>query len=192
MTTRKRAAAAAAPTAAVPTAAVPTAAVPTAAVPAPIVTMLSDFGERDGYVGIMRGVILRICRSARFVDLTHDIPAQDVVAGALVLAAAVPFFPKRTIHVAVVDPGVGSERRPLLIETDDFILVGPDNGLLSLAAERSPVRRVVRSTGATYSLRSRRIARTASPRATSGPRSTDSSASRSRGRAVSTTASMRR
>jgi len=77
------------------------------------------------------------------VDLTHDLSPQDVVAGALVLASAVGYFPKRTIHLAVVDPGVGGDRRALLIETDDFVLVGPDNGLLSLAAARSPLRRVV-------------------------------------------------
>jgi S-adenosylmethionine hydrolase len=141
MTTRKRAAVAAMPTVS-----------PTVAMPAPIVTMLSDFGERDGYVGVMRGVMLGICPSARFVDLTHEIPPQDIVAGALVLAAAVPHFPKRTIHVAVVDPGVGSERRPLLIETEDFVLVGPDNGLLSLAAARSRLRRVVVLDRETYHL----------------------------------------
>ena len=144
MTTRKRATTAAAPMVS-----------SAVAVPAPIVTMLSDFGERDGFVGVMRGVMLGICPSARFVDLTHEIPPQDVVAGALVLVAAVPYFPKRTIHLAVVDPGVGSERRPLLIETEDFVLVGPDNGLLSLAAVRSPVRRVVVLDRETYHLRQR-------------------------------------
>jgi len=109
----------------------------------PIITLLTDFGERDGFVGVMRGVILGICPDVRFVDLTHDVTPQDVLSGALVLANAVGYFPKRTIHLAVVDPGVGSERRPILIETEDFVLVGPDNGLLSLAAARSPVRTVV-------------------------------------------------
>ena len=144
MKTRKRAAVASMPRVA-----------PTVAARAPIVTMLSDFGERDGFVGVMRGVMLGISPSARFVDLTHEIPPQDIVAGALVLAAAVPHFPKGTIHLAVVDPGVGSERRPLLIETEDFVLVGPDNGLLSLAAARSPVRRVVVLDRETYHLAER-------------------------------------
>ena len=109
----------------------------------PVVTLLTDFGERDGFVGILRGVMLGICPTAQVVDLTHDIAPQDVIAAALVLASAVGYFPKRAIHLAVVDPGVGTERRALLIETDDFVLVGPDNGILSLAAARSSVRRVV-------------------------------------------------
>jgi hypothetical protein len=75
--------------------------------------------------------------------LSHEIPPQDVLAGALVLAAAVRHFPRGTVHLAIVDPGVGSDRRPLLIETATFVLVGPDNGLLSLAAATAPIRRVV-------------------------------------------------
>jgi S-adenosyl-L-methionine hydrolase (adenosine-forming) len=118
----------------------------------PLVTLLTDFGERDGFVGIIRGVVLGICPTARLVDLTHDIPPQDVVAGALILQSAVGYFPKRTIHLAVVDPGVGSARRPILVETEDFVLVGPDNGLLSLAAARSTVRRVVHLDRPEYAL----------------------------------------
>lgn len=114
-----------------------------AAAPAPVVTLLTDFGERDGYVGIVKGVLLGICPTARIIDLSHDIAPQDVTEGALVLASAVAYFPPRTIHLAVVDPGVGTERRAVLIETDGFVLIGPDNGLLSLAAERGPVRSVV-------------------------------------------------
>jgi S-adenosylmethionine hydrolase len=110
---------------------------------APIVTLLTDFGERDGFVGIMKGVVLGICSSARFVDLSHEVAPQDVTGAALVLRNAVGHFPPGTIHLAVVDPGVGSARRPLLIETERFILIGPDNGLLSLAAEHAPVRRVI-------------------------------------------------
>lgn len=110
---------------------------------APVVSLLSDFGGKDGYVGIMKGVLLGICREARLVDLSHDVTPQDVTEGALVLASAVDHFPRGTVHLAVVDPGVGTARRPLLIETEAFTLVGPDNGLLSLAAARSPLRRVV-------------------------------------------------
>jgi S-adenosylmethionine hydrolase len=111
--------------------------------PPRIVTLLSDFGERDGYVGVVKGVLLGICPTATVVDLSHEVAPQDVVGGALVLESAVAYFPRATIHVAVVDPGVGTERRPILIETADFVLVGPDNGLLSLAAARSPLRSVV-------------------------------------------------
>jgi S-adenosylmethionine hydrolase len=118
----------------------------------PIITLLTDFGERDGFVGVMRGVIVGICPEVCFVDLTHELAPQDVLSGALVLASAVGYFPKRTIHLAVVDPGVGGDRRPILVETDDFALVGPDNGLLSLAAARSPIRRVVHLDRAQYFL----------------------------------------
>ncbi len=109
----------------------------------PVITLLSDFGERDGFAGILKGVLFGICPEANVVDLTHDVVPQDVTGGALVLASAVGYFPGRTIHLAVVDPGVGTARRPILIDTEDFVLVGPDNGLLSLAADRSPVRRIV-------------------------------------------------
>ena len=100
----------------------------------PLVTLLSDFGTRDGYVGAMKGVILSRAPRARVVDLTHDIAPQDVRAGARALRQAVPWFPSGTIHVAVVDPGVGTSRRPLLVRSQGQLLVGPDNGLLSLAA----------------------------------------------------------
>lgn len=104
--------------------------------PAPIITMLSDFGSRDAYVGIMKGVVLGIAPDAQLIDLTHEIPPQDILAGAHVLRSAVPYFPDGTVHLAVVDPGVGGARAPLAIATQRAILVGPDNGLLSLAAER--------------------------------------------------------
>jgi len=109
----------------------------------PIITLLTDFGERDAFVGIVKGVLLGVCPTAQIVDLTHDISAQDVTGGALVLASAVSHFPAGTVHLAVVDPGVGTARRPILVETDRFVLVGPDNGLLSLAARHATVRQVI-------------------------------------------------
>lgn len=81
----------------------------------------------------MKGVILSICPSARLVDLTHDLAPQDVLAGSLALAAAVPFFPEGTVHLAVVDPGVGSARRPVALRIGGHYLVGPDNGLFTFA-----------------------------------------------------------
>ena len=81
----------------------------------------------------MKGVILSICPSVRLVDLTHDVAPQDVLGGALALESAVRFFPSGSVHLAVVDPGVGTARRPLAIRIADRYLVGPDNGLLSLA-----------------------------------------------------------
>ena len=81
----------------------------------------------------MKGVILSICPSARLVDLTHDLPPQDILGGALALESAAPFFPAGSVHLAVVDPGVGTDRRALAIRADGRYLVGPDNGLLTLA-----------------------------------------------------------
>ena len=109
---------------------------------ASIITLTTDFGTRDPFVGVMKGVILGIAPDARIVDLTHEIPPQDVAAGALALATAAPHFPPGTIHVAVVDPGVGSRRRALLVETRAARFVGPDNGVLALAA---PAARVLRT-----------------------------------------------
>jgi S-adenosyl-L-methionine hydrolase (adenosine-forming) len=112
-----------------------------------IITLLSDFGTRDAYVGIMKGVILKIAPAVRLVDLTHGVPPQDVVTGALLLRSAVRYFSSETIHVAVVDPGVGSARDPLVVVTESGILVGPDNGLLHPAASamgRREVRRIER------------------------------------------------
>ncbi len=107
-----------------------------------IITLLTDFGLDDPYVGIMKGVILSANPTVRLVDLTHAIAAQDVLAGAMSLRSAVPYFPSDCIHLAVVDPGVGSARAALVVETTHGWLVGPDNGLLSLVGERRRVWRI--------------------------------------------------
>jgi S-adenosylmethionine hydrolase len=103
-----------------------------------VVTLLSDFGTQDGYAGAMKGVILRELPSAQVIDVTHEVSPQDVVAGAFALAQAAPRFPPGTVHVAVVDPGVGSSRRGLIVEHGEQLYVGPDNGLLALAAPPPP------------------------------------------------------
>jgi S-adenosylmethionine hydrolase len=107
-----------------------------------LIALTTDFGTVDPWVGIMKGVLATRAPEARVVDVTHGIPPQNVLAGALVLRYALPFFPPATIHVAIVDPGVGSERRPICVETPRETLVGPDNGLLSLAAAAVPPARV--------------------------------------------------
>ncbi|MFQ6672147.1 MAG: S-adenosyl-l-methionine hydroxide adenosyltransferase family protein, partial [Candidatus Tectimicrobiota bacterium] len=94
-----------------------------------VITLTTDFGLRDPFVGAMKGVILSINREVHLVDLTHDIAPQDILEGALALEAAVPFFPSGTIHLAVVDPGVGSRRRALAVAARGQCFVGPDNGL---------------------------------------------------------------
>jgi S-adenosylmethionine hydrolase len=98
------------------------------------ITLLTDFGTADTYVAEMKGVICTLAPDAAIVDLTHDVPPRDVVAGALALARVVPLFPEGTIHVAVVDPGVGTPRRAVIVRTSRSWLVGPDNGVLALAA----------------------------------------------------------
>jgi S-adenosylmethionine hydrolase len=99
----------------------------------PIVTFTTDFGSRDGYAGAMKGVVLSLAPAATVVDVTHGVPPQDVAAGAVALAQAAALFPLGTIHVAVVDPGVGGARADLLVEAGGSFFVGPDNGVLSLA-----------------------------------------------------------
>ncbi|MGO9972105.1 MAG: S-adenosyl-l-methionine hydroxide adenosyltransferase family protein [Solirubrobacteraceae bacterium] len=96
----------------------------------PVLTLLTDYGLDDGYAGVCHGVIAGICPAARVIDVSHRIPRQDVRAGAVVLAAAIAYLP-RGVHIAVVDPGVGSDRRALAVQTaDGRLFVGPDNGLL--------------------------------------------------------------
>jgi S-adenosylmethionine hydrolase len=105
--------------------------------PRPIITLLTDFGTRDAYVGSMKGVILELNVAAVLVDLSHEVPPQDILAGAFILAEAAPYFPPGTIHLAVVDPGVGTGRRALAVRGRGQYWVGPDNGLLHLAIAKS-------------------------------------------------------
>lgn len=98
-----------------------------------VIAFITDFGLRDWFVGTMKGVVLGLAPTAGLVDITHDIPAGDIRAGAFALASACRFFPKGTIHVAVVDPGVGSARRAIGVRTRDYFFIGPDNGVLSWA-----------------------------------------------------------
>ena len=119
-----------------------------------IITLLTDFGYRDPFVGIMKGVIAGINPQARLIDLSHGIAPQDVMAAALVLRHSVAYFPRGTIHVAVVDPGVGSKRRPLLVSSEGNFFVGPDNGVLSLALDKQS-HQAVHLTNTAYQLKTR-------------------------------------
>jgi len=103
-----------------------------------ILTLLTDFGTEDEYVGVMKGVILSIAPDVRLVDLSHQVPPQDIRRAALLLMNAVPYFPPDTVHLAVVDPGVGTARRPVAIRTPAGTFVGPDNGLFSWVLARVP------------------------------------------------------
>lgn len=99
--------------------------------PEPLITLCSDFGTRDGYAGAMKGVIRSVAPHVRLEDITHEIPTGDIKAGAWALRTAVPFFPRGTVHVVVVDPGVGTCRNAVVLLADHQYLIGPDNGVFS-------------------------------------------------------------
>lgn len=102
-----------------------------------IISLTTDFGIRDGYVGVMKGVIWGIAPEAKIVDITHLLPAQNVFQGAIALSRVIPYFPPNSVHVAVVDPGVGTNRRPVAARIGDHFFVAPDNGLLSLVVNKA-------------------------------------------------------
>lgn len=108
----------------------------------PIITLLTDYGLKDSYVAEVKGAILRIAPDATIIDISHDVGNYDIEEGAFHLARSVPYFPEGTVHVGVVDPGVGGERRGIIIQSRGAFLVGPDNGLLAPAAERLGVEHV--------------------------------------------------
>jgi S-adenosylmethionine hydrolase len=116
----------------------------------PIITLLTDFGEKDSYVGAMKGVILSICPFAKIVDLSHQIEKHNVHDGAFFLYSSAKYYPKNTIHLVVVDPGVGSQRKSIIIKSENYYFVGPDNGVLSLAALDDGVQKVVEINNSTY------------------------------------------
>ena len=108
-----------------------------------LITITTDFGTRDGYVGTMKGVIAGIAPGVPCIDITQEIPPQDVRSAAYVLWTALPYFPPESIHVVVVDPGVGTARRPIAARTSWGTLVGPDNGVFSYVWEAAPPERIV-------------------------------------------------
>ena len=116
----------------------------------PVIALLTDFGNKDHYVGTVKGVILGICPDASCVDITHEVPSHDVLAGALELAASYRFFPPGTVFLVVVDPGVGSARRPIAAEAGTYRFVAPDNGVLTLVFKETAPRRVVELTERRY------------------------------------------
>ena len=107
-----------------------------------IISLLSDFGHKDSYVAEMKAVLLSVNPQVKLIDISHEIKKYDITMGAYILASVAPYFPKKTIHMAVVDPGVGTERRPIIVETKHSFYVGPDNGLLMLAAHKEGITNV--------------------------------------------------
>jgi S-adenosylmethionine hydrolase len=118
----------------------------------PVIALLTDFGTRDHYAGTLKGVMLGICPDATLVDIGHDVPAHDVLAGALELAACYRYFPHGTIFLVVVDPGVGSSRRGIAADIGDYKLVAPDNGVLTAVFQEAPPKKVVELTERKYAL----------------------------------------
>jgi S-adenosylmethionine hydrolase len=118
----------------------------------PLITLTTDFGTTTGYVGAMKGVILNIAPDACLVDISHEIAPQNVRQAAFVLYATYPFFPPHTVHLVVVDPGVGSARRAIALQTPAGIFVGPDNGVFSSVMAREPVEVLVELTDPRYRL----------------------------------------
>ncbi|MGE5245616.1 MAG: S-adenosyl-l-methionine hydroxide adenosyltransferase family protein [Betaproteobacteria bacterium] len=116
----------------------------------PIIALLTDFGILDHYAAAMKGVALGIAPDANLVDITHEVPAHDVLAGALELAACYRYFPPGTVFLAVVDPGVGTDRRAIAVEAGDYRFVAPDNGVLSVVLDETPVRAAVELTERRY------------------------------------------
>jgi S-adenosylmethionine hydrolase len=118
----------------------------------PIITLLTDFGTKDHYVASMKGVILNINPQCLLIDITHHVNPHDIEEGAFLLANAYSYFPKGTIHLSVVDPGVGGIRKPVLLVTQNYFFVGPDNGLFTLIAQRERVKQIVVPTKQKYFL----------------------------------------
>jgi S-adenosylmethionine hydrolase len=115
-----------------------------------MITLLTDFGHQDAYVGVMKGIIASRCPTTTMVDLTHDIPPQDLWAARFQLLSVFPYFPPHTVHLVVVDPGVGTDRRAIAARLAGGYFVGPDNGILSGVLEQTPVIEAVELTNPAY------------------------------------------
>jgi S-adenosylmethionine hydrolase len=109
----------------------------------PIITILTDFGQRDAYVAAMKGTILELAPNAKIVDIAHDITRHNIIQAAFILLNSSKYFPMNTIHLVVVDPGVGTERRRIIVQGNRSCYVGPDNGVLSLAIQEEGLKKIV-------------------------------------------------
>jgi S-adenosylmethionine hydrolase len=116
----------------------------------PIITLTTDFGQSDGYVGAMKGVILGICPDATLVDITHGVRPQAVRQAAYLLSTVAAYYPPGSVHLVVVDPGVGSERRAIAVQTGRAFYVAPDNGVLGMALQKEPAQLAVHLTEPRY------------------------------------------
>jgi len=118
-----------------------------------LVGFLSDFGLKDNFVGVVKAVILKINPSVKIVDISHEVRPQDILEASFILKSSFKFFPKGTIFLTVVDPGVGSKRKAIIVKTKDFYFVSPDNGLLSLVLKDEPPLKIIEITNDKYFLK---------------------------------------
>jgi len=117
-----------------------------------VITLITDFGTRDGYTGIMKGVILKINPLVRLVDISHEVSPHDIFEAGFILKNSYRYFPEGSIHLVVVDPGVGSKRRAILVEAGDHFFIGPDNGVFTFIYESEKIKKVVELTNKRYFL----------------------------------------
>ena len=118
-----------------------------------LIALLTDFGYKDGFVGTVKGVIKSINPSADIVDISHDVSSFNIVEGALILKASFRYFPVGTIFTVVVDPGVGTNRKPIIVKTKNYFFVAPDNGVLSFALEEEKVEKIIHITNRNFILK---------------------------------------
>jgi len=116
------------------------------------IVLLTDFGLQDTFVGVLKGVIASISPDSKVIDLTHGVTAQDILQGSFLLTAACSYFPKGSVFCIIVDPGVGSDRKPICIETRDYFFVGPDNGVMWKAAQKNKIKRIIHLCNKSYFL----------------------------------------
>lgn len=118
-----------------------------------VISLLTDFGNKDNFVGVMKAVILSINPRAQIIDICHNVNPQDILEAGLLLKSSFKYFPRNTVHLVVVDPGVGSKRRPILVRTKDYYFVGPDNGVLNLALKDEVIEAIFELTEDKYFLK---------------------------------------
>ncbi len=116
----------------------------------PIITILTDFGQLDAYVAAMKGTILECAPNAKIIDISHDVTRYDIVQAAFILLNSSKYFPINSIHLVVVDPGVGTDRRRIIVQGNRSYYIGPDNGVLSLAVQEEGIRKIVHITDKKY------------------------------------------
>lgn len=118
-----------------------------------VISLLTDFGLDDNYVGVMKAVILNIDPKAKILDLAHNVERHNITEAAFLLKGSFKYFPKKTLFLVIVDPGVGSRRKAIIVKTEDYVFIGPDNGVLSLALNQVKIEKIIEITNKRYFLK---------------------------------------